>query len=1148
MKTEDFLRALNASRILPEPVMQKLQAKLEKTDKNISPRSVAKYLIDTGFLSRYQAKQLLAGELTPADDLDLKVPAEQSQDTDELLGDLKAPPPEAPPVAPPDVTRHDPVPGRFDDEIEVVNVEHEMTMQQGLNPQVPDAGQIDPLGGFGLDDPESPVEEVVPGGSFAGKKSRSNQWESKWLFIGFGLLGFFILAGIILAVTLFKTDASKMWEDAVNDFNNGNYSAALPKLLNYIDDYPGDDKHPDALVKIANCKLRVPYDSRNWGNTLSLAQEVLPGLSEDLEEIEEAPKFDGIRPELSVILPGTALGFTEVAIEAPDVPTKQAQLDLALQARDLIDQSAYVPTSYKRNPGVNKVLTDVNDNIAIVERQIQMENDYAQALQDIAGLTDQGRTTEAFETYDDLTNLYPSLKIRDELRKAKAGISDREADLVTTVDSGVTQATVDPTPVTDTIVLGTRSGQPQIPGIGDRMLVHLINGALYGIRASTGEIVWRKYVGIDTTTQPLWIGEQGQDGLIAVDSRRHQLMRIDAATGDEAWRVAIGEPFSVPNVSADRILLAARSGKVMVIDPDTGQSGQAGQLPQPADVSPATISQAPLLYQPGHESSLYVLSMEDMDCREVYFLDHRPGSVVIPPFVMNDHLIVAENGADYCKLHVLRPTENGLGLERAQPSIRLDGQVTEPIVNYGRWGLVVSDEGDMRMLELNKGNEVEPVTVVVSKSYSPTRPTRKFLLANNGQLWNAAAGLRRYKIQKAAGDFKEERVKNNLDTFIAPPMLINDTLFHVRRRHDSALVSVSAVDAGSLEEVWRNDFAAPLAGVARLGDSRPVAVNSQGDVFELNEDNLQAGVLNSPFTRGSNVMQTLVFDNVLQFRDDMFVVTGPAERKSIVAVDPTRDPPSRLSDFRKPADKPACRPVRFGDYLLVAALRGQVFRIDPQSGLPVGAPFQPELQPNVDVYWREPAVLDPGQSFVIGNANGDFFLVVADGMKSLSRLDQLVHDAPLLSPLIAVGGNAVGVCRGDTDYLVAVGGNPKLEIRHRMDLPGGYVSGPVPLNDGHFLVILDTGVALCLDDQLNQVWQADVGADKLAGPPVTIDGQLYLAFESGKLVAIDPDSGDVGNTLELGQPVSGGPVEIGGVWLVPGNDGTLHRIDQLSNR
>ncbi len=1155
MKTEDFIQALDKNNMVPPAVMAKLRTKLEETDKNVSAKSIAKYLIDKGYLSKYQAKQVFAGEFTPQDELTIQVPEEQIHDTSELLKDLApAPTPDAV-----DATRayssQDPDAG-YDASIEVVQVEHEVTMQHGLAEapiDVAQAAAIDPLAGghfdAGFDTGLGTAEAEEPEASFAGKKSKKNQWESKWIFIGSTILGLLVIVGGILAFTLLKADSEKLWAEANEDFNNARYQAAIDKFTKYVTAFPSDKNTPDAKVKIANCELRIPFDRKQWETTLVRAQQILPDLYEDLEAGEQTERFGDLRPELGVILPGTAIGFTDMAINNNDVNVKKAQLELALAARQLIDNPTYVPGSERRKPGVNIMLEQMVENIATVERQIQMENDYTSGLVMLRALTERGETSGAFEFADNLADRYPELQLREGFGEAMKAISAREADLVTTSDFEPAAMDVPATPVNASVILATRSGQPKIAGLSSEMLVHLINGSLYGVRAVDGTVAWRKFVGLETDSPPAWLADPNRSDVVAVDSRFHHVMRLAPADGSEVWRVAIGEPFARPNVYEDRVLVTTTSGKVLMIDAATGEVSRAAQIPQNATVSAVMLPGEPYIYQLGDHANLYVISSETMECREVYFVQHRPGSVSVPPFIISGHMVIAENGANYCKLHILKPTDRGLTLAEAQPSLRMTGQVNTPIFRYGRWGLVLSDEGDLRMLEVNQASEEEPLTVVVRTRFSTTNTGRNYLFADSGQLWTSGLGLRRYKIQKAVGEFNEQAVTNNLDVFLGPGSLIEETLFHVRRRHESSMVSISAVDAESLEEIWRNDFAAPLAGPP-LGDgSRLLAVSGQGDVFEIDDAAIQAGVDNEPLIRGSTVVQSLVFDNVMRF-GETFVMTGPLDRKSVLAIDFQLDPPASLSDFQTGV-QPSCRPRRFGDYLLVPTTRGQVFRINVLTGGSVGAPFQPALEPNTETLWREPAIIADGQQFMIGDADGRLFLVSASGETLLQKDHEMQLSGGLASPLVSVGNHVFGIRRDDTsgDQLFAIPFADNMEISQEQSLPGGFVAGPVRIADDRFLVFVDTGETVCFDTQLQQLWSGQLppdGGDRLAGQPVQVNGSLMMAFESGRVLAVNPDSGEVTGSRDLGQPITHPPVEMGGQLFVAGADGTLHRLDALS--
>ena len=199
MNTLEFLQELKNHQIVPPEIMKKLRDKLEKTDKDVSAKSVAKYLIDKGYLSKYQAKQILSGasKAPEREALDLEVPAQQTEDTNELLKDLN--PAATVASSAPEKTRafteQDAVNMAAPDvSIEVVDVEIEQTMQQGFDPAAAatQQGEFDPLGGNYDSHFGTVEEEVAPLESFAGKKAKKNQWDSKWIFIGSSILALLI--------------------------------------------------------------------------------------------------------------------------------------------------------------------------------------------------------------------------------------------------------------------------------------------------------------------------------------------------------------------------------------------------------------------------------------------------------------------------------------------------------------------------------------------------------------------------------------------------------------------------------------------------------------------------------------------------------------------------------------------------------------------------------------------------------------------------------------------------------------------------------------------------------------------------------------------------------------------------------------------
>ncbi|MCP4099749.1 MAG: hypothetical protein GY748_26335, partial [Planctomycetaceae bacterium] len=183
------------------------------------------------------------------------------------------------------------------------------------------------------------------------------------------------------------------------------------------------------------------------------------------------------------------------------------------------------------------------------KRQITMERDYVTAVDSMNSLTDSGDTKAAFQTFLELTSKYPELKVREEIQQAMMNISLREAELVETIDVDLATPDRPASPISSSVVLATKTGKKSILGLSNEMLVYLIDGTLYGIQAVDGNVIWQRYLGVETLIEPVWLGEPNKSDVIAVDSENHDLIRFSSTDGAELWRVNIGEPFAQPNVT-----------------------------------------------------------------------------------------------------------------------------------------------------------------------------------------------------------------------------------------------------------------------------------------------------------------------------------------------------------------------------------------------------------------------------------------------------------------------------------------------------------------------------------------------------------------------------------------------------------------------
>ena len=121
-----------------------------------------------------------------------------------------------------------------------------------------------------------------------------------------------------------------------------------------------------------------------------------------------------------------------------------------------------------------------------------------------------------------------------------------------------------------------------------------------------------------------------------------EVQRIEAATGRVKWRYAVAEGLcGDPVVAGDQVLAATRNGRLVVIDAAKGNSAGFVQFPQALSVGPAVDPSRNLVFQAADSDNLFVLSMPGKRCCQVLPLGHGPGSIVAPPVVFGNYLLVS---------------------------------------------------------------------------------------------------------------------------------------------------------------------------------------------------------------------------------------------------------------------------------------------------------------------------------------------------------------------------------------------------------------------------------------------------------------------------------------------------------------------------
>lgn len=1175
MSPSELLEKLELLGTIDSGVLGKIQRQIETPGKVVKVSAMLKFLVKNGQLTEAQARELFkeskaapAPVAAPADPAPktadhfevTEEPDDNEHDTGDLIGGVNeetvpvkpTPEPEIIAEVEPEVEIEPEViaepeieaapvkkPKRKKKKKKVVQPEPEIIEESAFN----DAGfddhtALDMDAGFA--DDADPVSGDKPRG-FQGKVDKSNQWKTKWLYIGFGILATLLIGVGVLWLAVSGVSAEDLYKAAQDNFKKQAYQGAVKQFDEYIQKYPTHKNIHDARATRAQAVLRTSYDASRWDEVLKRAEIELPPLADGDYEESELP---AIRNDLSVMLPSSLRHISHEATEIRDVAEMKAAKTKIAAYRKTVDNPVYILPSQRKSPGTAKLLDQIDNNLKVLDGHIRKEQDYASTLSEIRTLATEGKTDTAFQRYRKLTRNYGDLSGREALQTLMLEVSKRESDLVQPVslDAATSQSPAE-SAISRTLVLGSKSGTP-IAGLKGEVLTFLAEGSIYGVDASDGLIVWRRFVGYQTTVGP----QSLDDGsLIVVDGQRNDLLRLDQRSGKIIWRTEIGKPMFAPTIAGQRITVTTDDGHVINLNAQSGQVTASVKLPQTANASATGNERDPFIYQIGNYSNLYVLSGDTLQAQEVYYVGHDKNAVAIPPYLWSGYVLVAVNSGEGSDLLVLKPTAEGLGLELVQLISRItNGPITVPFQRYGRWLYSIADNGEMRLLELDANNETNPVRTLASDLLDNRDGDKLFPLTEGNNLWVASKGVVRYRIKRSLGKFERETSDEPTDRFIAPMQTIDDNLLHVRRRLDSGVLSVSLVDKDSLKPLWRTDFGGSLAGPPVETEDGLLAFNNQGDTFIVSESNLEAGTAGESI-RSSDIVENLRFQHATDIGNGGIALTGPTGFGSAVYFDTSKGT-TRLLEMESPANTPDAKPVAMGDYLIVPSVQGQITRIDPKNGRMVGTPFQPPLSPGSKTSWFDPIVVDSDMVALTstaanGGGGGKLHLIDTSSDARLVEAASWEPTGQFVSGPVMLNDSLYAVVRdNDQDAVIALSVGNNVSVKDTANLDGKCVGGPWLVGD-RLLMLLDNDQLVSLAAPMSPEWSIGIPNQNFAFPPTLTGSQIMLGFQSGTLVWLDPGTGQVVNQKELGQPINGTPVLRQNKLYFGGLDGTVHEVD-----
>lgn len=1189
---EEFLAVLERRDLLPAGLLEGLRRQVAQAKKPVTAAAVAKRLIEAGHLTPALAKRLLsAGSAEvakgPAAPPSPQAPASQEEDlTLAPLEEEKArtksrethtPPTEetpTPPVAPP------PQQPRPEDEFELAPLEEEPPAKRPRKPAVPrpaakepstptappdrslveeelsaldresaaaeagpfeglmDESQADPAAGSLL--APAPRRRGLRGLFARPKKvaGKTSVWESSLMLVSGGvLLALLILLAVLYFALTWQT-GNQALKLANDEYVAGNYTQAVYKYDQYLKRFRDHSGASLARVRRGLCLLRqaTAKGATDWGEALRTAERVVPQIATETD-------FKEAHGELAAILPAIAKGLTDQAHEKTDPElVERAKRALALTNK-------YVPGSLRPHGK----LAEVEATLGLTEHDIARGRELREAIAAMKQAASKGNTRDAYRIRRDLLKRYPRVVGDEGLEEALLEVSRAQRAAVKLVQEHRPPAAQSPQTPLSSLALARRITSRQAPGVEGHVVLAAAAGAAYGLDASTGRVLWRRFLGFDGDSHgpgfpPTPVSAQpGADALLVAPSG-NEVVRVAAAgptAGEPIWRHAVGEPFDAhPVIAEDRLMVATRAGRIVLIDLATGDSAGYIHLPQPLRVAPTVDTRRSLIFQVADHSNLFVLGLADGRCLQVFYIGHEADSITAPPVVVDGLLILVEN--DSLRDSVLRVVsveegEQGLGLNRLQ-QIRLRGHVDSRPVVADRRMLVATDAGAVYVFEIDSSDAKMPLRTVAESTVGEQENLIRFCWMQGSQFWITDTQLIKYEILASHKRLVRKQSADEDSAFLQPLVAIGQTLFHVRRKLGMPGIVVSAVDMDELTHCWETYLGAPLATEPIVdGAGRITAVTSIGGLFEIDAAARGSDVLDQPTAAlQPDQLQQPVTD-VVRLGDGVLALATGRGAKRIAVFLPGQQP-EQLVRWMLPAPLESS-PIGFRGGLLAPSQAGLVFLVDPRTGQSLSEPFQPRLESGMQLPWRRPAAAGQQAAVLTDGRSKVYHVTVQAAPKAhLAAVHEAEVSDPIVSPVAVAGQVAYAV---DARGTVVAFQLPELARSNVAALSGACVWGPQRVGD-HVMLSDAGGQLFCLDADGKPRWAqpAVLSYGPLAGAPLALEDHYILAASSGAVWRIEADSGKEVGKIDAFRPLGTGPAPLDAHLVVGGHDGTLYEVEQ----
>jgi outer membrane protein assembly factor BamB len=1150
MLAQQFVDKLEGTGLLHPDIIAELRRQLADTKGRVTVEALAKLLVDNGHLTKFQATKLVAelrDDSPPAAPAKPAPPTTSASELDlaPLEGSAAKPSTDAakPIVTPDEVEVVEVIEDDVEEVVEVVEeveavevieeapevVDVVATPRKKKSPSPAPAPSIFPTSapqGVAASDPMSPPPKPkLPA------KAKRNPWED-FRILGVGsVLAVLLLLGAALLWWYFRGTADELIEQANKSYEGRSYETAEKFYTDFVERFTADDRLSFAKVRKALSQLRrVAETNADPKEALKTAKLVLPAIAEE-------PGLQSERGDLTGVLLSIAEKYNSRADAEKETAGKKALMESQKELQTLIDNPQFVGSG-QRTQQANRIAR-IDEERQRIQRDIGREEDLVATITKIQAALEQKDTATSYGLRSELVRKYPQLEINPDLNALIVQAANIQKDLVTKTPLNITSE--DPQSPRPTAMLVNSQGSTIDDLQGNLVYVNAL-GAIYCLDASNGNVLWRQYIGRDVTNQPIRLTDTPDSDTLVTRSPAGIVQRVSGTDGTTVWKATFPSSIIAPTVDNEQIFAALPTGEIASIDGATGSLRWATKLPQPVGVSPGLGVKKPNLYIPGEHSNLYVLSRSSGECKEVLYTGHAVGSIAVPPALLLGHLFVFENPApDYSVVRVFNTNDEGLELKVAQNPFRLKGNIIVPPQIDGRRLIVITDLGEIAVLDVELASAKEKVSRIATNPASEPSPRPLYSWAKSNELWVCSNRFSRYDVQVSRGQIDRKWIKDDGDAFVGAPQQFGDAIIHVRTVIGTKGIRVSAVKGADGAEIWKTDIGVPVSNLW-IADQRLNAVSSQAALYQIPTDKLtESASTIRPLENPGLHDRLLLFTAPLSLPQGKYALFNASKPNQIAYYNPSSsDKQLNLVLQNFAGSEPSGPPTVFANGLLVPLKNGQVVYTEPATGRALSSPFQPPLESGTQTTWVEPAVLEDGKTVIISGSNQKIYRV--EITKTMNVLSEADLEQPLRLRLVPMGSQVVGVsASAASDSLVSIA-TDSLKITTSAPVQGRVTWGPFVAEDRIWLHTEADGL-MCFNSALDRQWAIALPPTALMNAPVFADVKAYIVGKEGRIWSVDTANGALNGSIAAGEPLTGTMVLQGDEIYVGGEEGVVLKLD-----